>query len=143
LNIILGRGLDEITFGISRADLESKLGTADKTDTDESGNPLLIYNQLKSTFWLNEENQLHWIQCSNASVRLWGEIVIGQPFAMQKEVLETFAGECPGLDDYGAMESYGYTNNELELQVEYGIVTSVCFGNFWDGDDTPIYPKDI
>lgn len=130
-------------FGISRALLESKLGSADKIDTDETGNPLLIYNDLRCTFWLNEENELHWIQCSNSSARLWGEIVIGQPFVTQIECLETFAGECPGLDDYGSMESYGFSANELELQVEYGIVTSICFGNFWNEDDTAIYPKAV
>jgi hypothetical protein len=143
LNIILGRGIDQIGFGISRATLESKLGSADKVDTDETGNPLLIYNQLQCTFWLNEDNELHWIQCSNRSARLWGEIVNGQPFATQIECLESFAGECPSIDDYGSMESYGFAANELELQVEYGIVTSICFGNFWNSDDTAIYPKEI
>lgn len=141
MNIILGCGIDQIRFGISRVVLESKLGTADKVDMDEIGNPLLIYNQLQCTFWLNEDNQLHWIQCSNRSARLWGEIVIGQPFATQSDVLESFAGECPSIDDYGSMESYGFIANELELQVEYGNVTSICFGNFWNEDETAIFPK--
>jgi hypothetical protein len=143
LNIILGKGIEQIRFGISRALLEKKLGTADKVDTDESGNPLLIYNRLQCTFWLNEDNELHWIQCSNSSARLWGEIVIGQPFAAQTEFLESFSGECPSIDDYGSMESYSFGANELELQVEYGIVTSICFGNFWNDDETAIFPKEI
>jgi len=142
LNISLGKGVDQIRFGISRALLEAQLGNADKVDTDESGNPLLIYNRLQCTFWLNENDELHWIQCSNSSARLWDEIVIGQPFATQLDMLETLAGECASLDDYGSMESYGFSANELELQVEYGVVTSICFGNFWNADDTAIYPKE-
>ena len=142
MNISLGKGVDQIRFGISRALLEAQLGNADKVDTDESGNPLLIYNRLQCTFWLNENDELHWIQCSNSSARLWDEIVIGQPFATQLDMLETLAGECPSLDDYGSMESYGFSANELELQVEYGVVTSICFGNFWNADDTAIYPKE-
>ena len=143
MNIILGQGIDQVVFGISRDVLEAKIGSPDKVDSDETGNPLLIFNQLQCTFWLNENNELHWIQCSNSSARLWGEIVIGQPFATQIEVLETFAEESPSLDDYGSMESYGFEENELELQVEYGIVTSICFGHFWTDDELAIYPKEI
>ena len=96
----MGKGIEQIRFGISRALLEKKLGTADKVDTDESGNPLLIYNRLQCTFWLNEDNELHWIQCSNSSARLWGEIVIGQPFAAQTEFLESLTEEIEDQEEH-------------------------------------------
>jgi hypothetical protein len=42
------------------------------------------------------------------------------------------------FEDYGSMESYSFSDYEMEVQSEYGIVTTVCFGHYWNGDE-PLY----
>ncbi|MDP5035257.1 MAG: hypothetical protein NWQ42_03930, partial [Alishewanella sp.] len=42
------------------------------------------------------------------------------------------------FEDYGSMESYSFSELELEVQAEYGVVTTICFGHFWKNDE-PVY----
>jgi hypothetical protein len=36
---------------------------------------------------------------------------------------------------YGSIESYSFPKYELEIQSEYVIVTTVCFGHYWNDDE--------
>ena len=140
MEIIPGKGLDNTLFGFDRVTLESIHGPPDKLDSDESHLPLLQYNELRSTFWLDEAGRLHWIQCQHPDVHIFGNPVIGQLGDRVISFISSKLEEKPEFEDYGSMESYHYNSAELELQVEYGTIVRVCFGHLWNDNDTPIYP---
>ncbi|WP_412970760.1 hypothetical protein [Glaciecola sp. MF2-115] len=138
MEVKLGIGLDEIRFGISQSSLEDMLGEPDKIDVDYDELPLLKYNKLMCTFWMDDGNRLHWIQCSNPLLRLQKTLVIGKDVSDTIRKLELTFGYSHEFEDYGSSESYSFPENEVEIQSEYGIVTQVCFGHYWKGD-TPLY----
>ena len=142
MNIKLGRGLEDVRFGISQDALVELLGPPDKYDTDGFEAPLLIYNAYRSIFWFSLEDELHWIQCSNSISMIWNQKLIGQSFVAKKALIASHAGEPTDIDDFGSMESYSYDSCQLEIQVEFGTIQTICFGNLWEDGDTPIYPRD-
>lgn len=138
--LTLGKGFDEINFGANKNFLARTLGEPDKIDRDESGCPLLIYNTLRCTLWLNEKGLLHWIQCSNRSARLLDQAIVDTPIESTLSKLCQILGDEYEFEDYGSMDSYTFDSQELELQVTYGLVSAVCFGHFWADDDQPVFP---
>jgi hypothetical protein len=139
MDIKLGYGIGDIRFGIEKGDLIESIGHPDKIDTDASENPLLIYNELRCTFWMGDDARLHWIQSTNPKVTLFGRFIVGIP--IEKAISEVSAELKAHFEreDYGAMDSYSIDSHELELQAEYGVVRTICFGNYWSEDDAPIY----
>jgi hypothetical protein len=48
--------------------------------------------------------------------------------------------EIPEHEDYGALETFFYPRNWVELQVEFGCVESVNCGVLYDEADQPLWP---
>jgi hypothetical protein len=138
MEVKLGFGLDEISFGISQDSLRDMIGKPDKIDVDHDELPLLKYNGLMCTFWMDESDKLHWIQSSNPLLTLQNTKVIGMGVLDVIAKLALEFGYSHEFEDYGSMESYSFPEHELEIQSEYGIVTDICFGHYWK-DDEPLY----
>jgi len=138
MEVKLGIGLDNISFGVVQDSLKNQLGDPDKVDTDNDELLLLKYNKLKSTFWMDELARLHWIQCSNPLLIIQNIKVIGMEVEEATSKLALVLDSAYEFEDYGSMESYSFPEYELEIQSEYGIVTTVCFGHYWDNDE-PVY----
>ncbi|MCL2914278.1 hypothetical protein L2725_10915 [Shewanella corallii] len=138
MEVKFGTGLDNIRFGLDQAALKSLLGEPDKIDRDKNNLPLLQYNKLKSTFWMDEGDKLHWIQCSNPELLIQGVNVIGLATDEVISKLHQIGEATYEFEDYGSMESYSFPELELEVQAEYGVVTTICFGHFWKNDE-PVY----
>ncbi|MBC3767467.1 hypothetical protein [Neptunicella marina] len=138
MEVKFGTGLDNIRFGLDQASLKSLLGEPSKIDSDNDGLPLLQYNKLKSTFWMDERDKLHWIQCSNPELSIQGIKIIGldtdEAISKLKQIIEA----SYEFEDYGSMENYSFPKLELEVQTEYGVVTTVCFGHLWKNGE-PVY----
>lgn len=131
---VVGVGLGDLTFGLSRSAVEEALGLADKVDTDNEGFPLLQYNDLRSTFWFDQDNRLHWIQSKHSELTVLGRRTIGAVAEEMLEFLRLHLGEAPEIEDYGSFESHHFRGAELEVQVEYGAIDQVCFGHLWEGE---------
>jgi hypothetical protein len=138
MEVKLGIGLDGISFGVSQPSLIDMIGQPDKVDVDHDELPLLKYNELMCTFWMDESNRLHWIQSANPLLTLQNMKVIGMEVLDIVAKLALVLGYSHEFEDYGATESYSFSEHELEIQSEYGIVTDVCFGHYWK-DDEPLY----
>jgi len=138
MELKFGIGLDNISFGIKQNSLIDLIGEPDKIDTDNDELPLLQYNKLKCTFWMDDSDRLHWIQCSNPSLMIQDIKIIGLDVLNVISKLSLLIESSYELEDYGSMESYSFSEQELEIQSQYGIVTAVCFGHYWN-DDEPLY----
>ncbi|MBU3003373.1 hypothetical protein [Paraglaciecola arctica] len=138
MEVKLGLGLDGISFGISQDSLKDMIGEPDKIDVDHDELPLLQYNSLMCTFWMDKSDRLHWIQSANPLLTLQNTKVIGMEVLDIVAKLALVLGYSHEFEDYGATESYSFSEHELEIQSEYGIVTDVCFGHYWK-DDEPLY----
>ena len=138
MEVKLGIGLGDISFGIAQDSLKDLIGKHDKIDRDNDEQLLLMYNGLKCTYWMDENGRLHWIQCSNPSLILHNVKVIGMEVLEAVSKLALVLESSYGFEDYGSMESYSFPDYEMEVQSEYGIVTTVCFGHYWNGDE-PLY----
>ncbi|WP_335920989.1 hypothetical protein [Shewanella algae] len=130
MEVKLGIGLSDIRFGLDQIYLTKQLGEPSKIDTDNDGFPLLQYNKLMCTFWIDEADGLHWIQCSNPALSIQGINIIGLDVDEAISKLKIIFGTKYEFEDYGSMESYYFQEHEFEVQTEYGVVTTVCFGNF-------------
>ena len=138
MEVKLGIGLDDISFGVAQDYLKNLHGEPDKVDTDNDELLLLKYNKLKCTFWMDELARLHWIQCSNPLLIIQNIKVIGMEVDEVTSKLSLVLNSNYEFEDYGSMESYSFPEYELEIQSEYGIVKTVCFGHYWDNDE-PVY----
>ncbi|MCG7564619.1 MULTISPECIES: hypothetical protein [Pseudoalteromonas] len=138
MEVKFGIGLGNIRFGVDQVTLKRLIGEPNKIDTDNDGLLLLQYNKLKCTFWMDETDRLHWIQCSNPTLLIQGVNIIGLEVLVAISKLKVIIETPFEFEDYGSMESYSFPEQELEIQSEYGVVTTVCFGHFWK-DDEPLY----
>ncbi|MEQ9586514.1 MAG: hypothetical protein RJS97_00840 [Parvibaculaceae bacterium] len=138
MEIQIGVGLDDFKFGMSASEVKRRLGPPDKIDRDEEEFPLFLFNKLRSTFWFDSKSRLHWIQCSHRDAVLLGSKPIGAQAPSILSSIESHLGESWELVDYGSIESYSFSEAELEIQTEYGLIRSICFGHLWEGD-TPLY----
>jgi hypothetical protein len=138
MEVKLGIGLGDISFGIAQDSLKDLIGEHDKIDRDNDEQLLLMYNGLKCTYWMDENGRLHWIQCSNPSLILHNVKVIGMEVLEAVSKIALILESSYEFEDYGSMESYSFPDYEMEVQSEYGIVTTVCFGHYWNGDE-PLY----
>ena len=79
MDIKLSYGIGDIRFGVKRSELIEAIGHPDKIDTDTSESPLLIYNELRYTFWIGNDARLHWIQSTHPNAVLFGRLIVGIP----------------------------------------------------------------
>ena len=137
----IGRGLDDILFGWSPAQLRDKLGPADKEYSTEDGEFRVCYYDLRCAFWF-DENRLHWIRCRHSDLLLFGKRLHGQPTQIVLPFLQEQLGETPEADDFGEWEIHMFSSSWLELQFEYGWLAEVCLGYLFSDDDKPIWPEE-
>jgi hypothetical protein len=143
MNIQLGRGVDDILFGLTEAAILTMLGKPDKIDVSDSDNRRLMYYDLKLVLQIEPMNydRLGWIRVHNKQAT-WNSI---NPWIMKCEVLlemlSQFLGEEYEQEDYGHMESFSFYQNWVELQYELGELTAFNIGVLYGDDDEPIWPK--
>jgi len=139
LLINIGQGLNDTRFGIEEAQLQQQIGAPDYTEA-EHGDRLLFYNELRSVFWFSD-SRLHWIQCSHPGSVLFGQTIFRVPKKKVLELVSEMSQNQPDEQRYSSMESVAFDDLCLELQFEFGTLETVCFGNQFDGNDEPIWPK--
>jgi hypothetical protein len=143
MNIQIGRGVDEILFGLTETAILEMLGEPDKIDTSDSDNRRLMYYDLKLVLQIEPMNydRLGWIRVHNKQ-SIWNAI---NPWMMKREalleMLGQFLGEEYEQEDYGYMESFFFYQNWVELQYELGELTAFNIGVLYGDDDEPSWPK--
>lgn len=138
--ITLDRGVDDIAFGMSEAEVITRLGQPNKVYLDDSDSRNLEYHQHKVVLKIEPNGRLGWIEVHNREAR-WNGI---HAWATDRETLLKHLAESLGepyeFEDYGSMESYSFRESWVELQYEVGELTSFNFGVRYDENDEPMWP---
>ena len=139
MNISIGKGIGEFTFGQTEEEIIVIQGQSNKKYTDEFGDIYVKYNSLEMTFKFEKEHdyKLGWIETSNIKTKL----LDFSPWKTQKEILipklNEILSDTPEVEDYGSFESVTYNNSWLEFQFEYGNLKQINFGVLFDKQNNP------
>ncbi len=139
MDIVIGRGIDDILFGCSESVILSKLGPCDKTYLSDDGDHRLCYHDMRCAFWFRDD-RLHWIRCAHSDLTIFGEKLHGQSKDDVMNFLMQHIREEPEAEDFGEWESHTFWDNWLELQFDYNALKEVCIGHLYGEDDEPVWP---
>lgn len=123
-------GFDQLLFGMKQKDVEAIYGKASSSFTDEEGNLILLYNQLKArlTFYEDEDFCLGYIICSHPDALLFEQKVIGKSFSEVKKLLISKRYKSFEEETFDCFINYFNEDFWTILQTEFGDVIKVEVG---------------
>lgn len=143
MEIIIGKGIGNFIFGLSRNEIRLLQGKPDKVYTDDYEDIYLVYNSIKTTFKIEKENnnKFGWLETSYKESTIFNF----SPWSYeQSELVEKISGilnEAPEVVDYGGFESITFNKSWLELQFEYGKLKDINLGVLYDDNDNIVWPN--
>jgi hypothetical protein len=123
-------GFDQLLFGMKQKNVEAIYGKASSSFTDEEGNLILLYNQLKArlTFYEDEDFRLGYIICSHPDALLFEQKVIGKSFSEVKNLLITNGYKSFEEETFDCFINYFNEDFWTILQTEFDEVIKVEVG---------------
>jgi len=141
LEILTGKGVDNIQFGQSEPQVVDQLGEPDKVYELEGSKRLQYFDlQIEVAFEYERENRFGWVEVKNPNAILFGEKLIGERADKVLSVISAIIVDAPEHEDYGGLETYFYESHWLELQFELNRLRSINIGVLWIDNDTPDWP---
>ena len=143
MQIELGKGIDDIHFGASKADVIKRWGAATLEYVDESGDQCLAYfaNKIALRFEKEQKFKLTWIECANPHTQLLELRAFEQKIDELTYKIEARTAEEPEIFEHGWLQTFFYAEDWLELQLQFGELCALNFGVRFDELDQPIWPK--
>ena len=143
MEVLPGKGISVISFGVTEKEAINFLGSPDKVYTTDSGCKRLQFNKLQIELSFEPDNNslLGWLEVHDSNAILFGKNIIGKE---QNEVLNFVTDklkEKPEIEDYGSFISATYETEWLELQFEFGALKSINLGVKYNDNDTPQWPN--
>lgn len=133
MKLKLGKGIDEISFGISPKKLISILGKPDLILTDEDDedqNPVYEYSKLnlRCTFYTHKKKlKLGYLRCSNPRLKYNGFTLVGEPIKFVKK--DVFGKKIKwNTEDYFSFSNHFNKKYWINIHEEYKKVTNVEIG---------------
>ena len=139
MDIILGYGLDDINFGMFQQEVITRLGIPDKEYQSSFDYCFQYFSLRLELCFESEENRLHQIECYHPKTRIFDKLVINRNKDELIPYLSSKLEDELEIDDYQSFEVYTFTNNSLQLDFQYNLLTQISFGNFWENEDSPIW----
>ena len=120
-------GVDQLLFGMKQKDVIALYGSPDKQFEDDDHNIIYLYNkqQLRITFYEDEEMMLGYIITSHPEVTLLGKKIMCREVAEVKNELPFKSWE---QEDFDSTENHFNESNWLVLQSEYGKIIRLEIG---------------
>lgn len=142
MQIIIGQGIDNLKFGLTPQQVLDSWGVADKEYEDENGDKFFAYFDQKVALRFDKEHQfkLCWIECTNPKTNLLGANVFELEPDQVTYLIEQEEAEEPEFHEFGWLETFFYPREWLELQFQFGDLSAVNFGVFYDEKDRPEWP---
>ena len=143
MRIDLGRGIENVLFGATKQQVVKLWGDPDKDYVDESGDQCLAYFSRKVAlrFERAQNFKLTWVECANPETELLGENAFKLSIDELTYKIETRSAEEPETFEHGWLETFFYAEDWLELQLQFGTLSALNFGVFYDVQDRPLWPK--
>jgi hypothetical protein len=137
-----GKGVGQLLFGLTEAELVRALGPPDKRFRTDSEALRLQYFGPRLEFSIEPDNgyRFGWVEVHSPEATLFERQVMGEPIASVLSFVSEALGEEPEHEDYGSLETFFYPRNWVELQAEFGRVVSINCGVVYDEADEPLWP---
>jgi hypothetical protein len=142
MEIVPGKGVGDLRFGLTEQDLIQALGPPDKAYRTESEVLRLQYFGLRLEFAIEPENgsRFGWVEVWNPEATLLGKRIVGEPSEAVVSFLTETLGEQPEAEDYDSFTTFFYPTSWVELHVRFGRLESINFGVVYDESDEPMWP---
>ncbi len=144
MNIVVGRGVNEILFGISRESLISKIGEPDKVSLSELINyAVFIYNDQMTKYKFNQEENyiLTSIESKNPQVRLYNKCIIGYKKDALLEFLKSKGVVSFEYEEYEFFETVYCEEISATFEIEFNKVVGIEFSPLYDDIGDYILPE--
>lgn len=130
MEIKLQHGIDKLLFGMTPKYVESLYGKPSKVYEDEEGNTVYMYNKenLRITFYVDEEDKLGYISTTNPEVVLFNTTIIGKDWDLVQGDLAINKLQKWEDGEEDGVEIYFNEDNWINIFVEYGKVIEVEVG---------------
>ncbi len=130
-------GIDQLLFGMKRADVEAICGKPSGEFKDDDNNIIWVYNNLKMrlTFYQDEDFRLGYIICANPKLTLFSQVVIGQEPEVVKSALKSHKFQSWEVEDFDITENHFNEDNWTILQSEFGEIIKVEIGAIINSKD--------
>lgn len=143
MEIIIGRGLGDIVFGMYEDDIVSMLGEADKINYSEKENGVVYYyndKMIKLKFDKDEDGKLYSIEVFHPDLILFDQKVIDK----KKEEIENLLmkNECYNLEfeDYDTFETLFCEKIWSTFMFEFNKLRSIEFSPLFKNENDIIWP---
>ncbi len=123
-------GIDNILFGMKRADIIGFCGNPDREFKDEDKNIIFLYNdrKLRLTFYEDEGFRLGYIITSLTSAEILGEKIIGKMVADVKSLLKDKGLKNWTEEAFDISTNHFNEENWIILEEEFGEVVKIEIG---------------
>ncbi|WP_428225430.1 hypothetical protein [Flavobacterium sp.] len=117
-------GIDQLVFGMKTKDVEKIYGTPDKQFDDEEGNLIYLYNaqQLRLTFYEDEDFKMGYIICSNPSLTLFETAFLGKEISTVETLLQSKNFKALEVESFDSVDNFFNESNWMIFQVEFNRV---------------------
>ena len=144
MDIRPGIGAGQLLFGMTKAEVFERLGFPSKSYLTDSGAREVQYFALRLVlkFEPGHDDRLGWIEVHDSASTAFGVSPWGMPHARVLALFADALGESPEFEDYGSFESHMFPGSWIELQFEFGTLSSINLGVLYDDDDNPVWPTE-
>lgn len=150
--IILGNGLLDIGFGMTQKQVEKILGKADEVGEYElspnDSSLTLFYHEkgLSFTFESMDQYKLSYISIYNSNYHIFRFIRIGLSKRMLLEEVDFFQLGKPefefvGSKEFPTHELIYFSEKNLHLWLDDGMISEIQFGPFWEDQKTIVWEE--
>lgn len=150
--IILGKGLVNVRFGMIQAEVEKAMGKADEIGeyslSPEENSITLFYHQkgLSFTFESVDQYRLSYISVHKEDFHLFQFIRIGLRKSMLMDELEHYALSNPEFEnadseEFPTHELIYFQGENLHLWLDNGVISEIQFGPFWEDVKTIVWEE--
>ena len=142
MELIVGTGIDNITFGMKPEEVASILGEPDAKWWDERTEVFQeeVYEyhpqKLQLTFYHHEDGRLGYIRCANPDLRFADHPIIQQPINWVKTEVFRIPDADWEFENFSGWQSHFFEPAWLSLSVEFGVVIKIELG-------VPFNPNDM
>lgn len=145
MEIKIGIGIGELTFGMLKPEVEKLMGKPDKAALDQDDDEVEViwqFNSLKSriSFYSSEEGRLGYIRCSSTDLVYKNNSIIGEKIETVLNLFDMDVTKAWEIEEYDSFVVYFNDLYWLSINCEYEVVTHFEIGVPFLNDDEYNWP---
>ncbi len=143
MEIILGKSVGDLVFGMLPTEVENLYGKPDYSYTDDDDDLIYIYNQqqLRLAFYESEDSKLCYVITSNPNAAVHETNFIGMNLQEATDLLQQQTNVKPFSERLDLTELLVFEGVSFNLVGEFGVVSKLEIGVAVSDKDEFIFPK--